>query len=65
MKNELTALEDLSHPNIVRIYELLEDGQNVYVISELISDGDLQVFIDEKKRSGKIFKEHEVQKMAI
>jgi serine/threonine protein kinase len=65
MKNELTALEDLSHPHIVRIYELLEDGQNVYVISELISDGDLQVFIDEKKRSRQIFKESEVQKMAI
>ena len=50
MKNELEALEELSHPHIVRTYQLLEDMYNVYVVTELISDGDLQVFLEENQR---------------
>lgn len=32
MKNELKILETLSHPNIVNIYELLEDNDNYYIV---------------------------------
>jgi len=41
MKNELECLEALEHPHIVRVYELLEDNQNIYVVLELIEGGNL------------------------
>lgn len=34
--NELQVLEDLSHPHMMHIYELLEDDENYYIVSEII-----------------------------
>ena len=34
MSNELTILEKTSHPNVMRIYELLNDDKFFFVISE-------------------------------
>ena len=45
MMNELEVLEDISHPNVVRIFELLEDDDNYYIISELMSHGDLYDYV--------------------
>ena len=44
MKNELQILEETSHPNIVRIYELLHDDKFFYVVSEYIKYGELYEF---------------------
>ena len=41
MKNELEVLENTIHPNITRVYELMEDKRNYYIIMELISGGNL------------------------
>lgn len=41
MLQELQILSSLTHPNIMRIYELLEDEVCYYVVSELIFGGDL------------------------
>ena len=30
-----------SHPNIIRIIDLLEDEENYYVVSELVKGGEL------------------------
>ena len=40
-KNELEVLEQTNHPNITRIFELLEDDRNYYIIMEVITGGDL------------------------
>jgi calcium-dependent protein kinase len=45
MKNELTILEDTSHPNIMRIYELLQDDKFYFIVSEFIRYGELYDFI--------------------
>ena len=37
----MELLEQLIHPGIMQIYELLHDQQNYYVVSELVSDGTL------------------------
>ena len=50
MANELQILEQISHPNIVRIFELLEDDNNYYIVSELMKHGELQDFAS--KRNG-------------
>jgi calcium-dependent protein kinase len=50
MKNELKILEETSHPNVMRIYELLNDDKFYFVVSELIKYGELYDFV--VKRGG-------------
>ena len=38
---ELTALQTVSHPNIVKVEKLLQDQQNFYVVMEHIKGGTL------------------------
>ena len=49
MENELSALEKLTHPNIVRVYELLHDQKNYYIVSEVIADGELNEVIESRR----------------
>jgi len=59
MENELTILEKTSHPNVMRIYELLNDDKFFFVVSEFMKHGELYDFI--VKREG--ITEQEVQKI--
>ena len=45
MANELQVLEETSHPNIMRIYELLHDEKFYFVVSEYVKYGELYDFI--------------------
>ena len=49
MDNELEVLEGTSHPNIVRIYELLHDSNFYFIVSEYIRHGELYEYIVKKK----------------
>ena len=53
MKNELTVLEETSHPSIMRIYELLEDDKFFFIVSEFIRYGELYDFIVDRTNSVK------------
>ena len=41
MRNELEVLEATIHPHITRVFELMEDKRNYYIIMELVSGGNL------------------------
>lgn len=41
MRSEIAAMKRLDHPNIVRIYETVEDKTQVFLLMELCNDGDL------------------------
>ena len=41
MKQELTVLEQISHPYIVRTLDLFEDNENIYVVLEILPEGNL------------------------
>lgn len=41
LQNELSILGEKSHPNIIRIIDLIEDTENYYVVSELVKGGEL------------------------
>ena len=49
MKQELEVLEKTDHPHITRVFELLEDKRQYYVIMELISGGNLLEKVIEMK----------------
>ena len=40
-QNELKILGEISHPNLIRIIELLEDDKFFYIVSELVMGGEL------------------------
>lgn len=41
MKSELKVLEEADHPNITRVFELMEDSQSFFVVMEFCSGGNL------------------------
>ena len=45
MKDELYILEEITHPHIMRIYELLEDDDFYFIVSEYIRHGELYDFV--------------------
>ena len=49
LENELSVLSNNSHPNIIRIVDLLEDNSNYYVVSELVRGGELFVRLSQTR----------------
>jgi serine/threonine protein kinase len=44
----MELLEQLVHPGIMQIYELLHDDEYYYVVSELVTDGTLFDYLIEQ-----------------
>jgi calcium-dependent protein kinase len=53
----MTILKNLDHPHIVKLFELFQDAQNYYLITEYLSGGELferirkMSYFSEKKAS--------------
>lgn len=41
LKYEIDILKNLDHPNIVKLYEVFEDKNNIYLVTELCTGGEL------------------------
>ena len=41
MVSELSILKKCSHPQIMRVVEMLEDHENFYIVSEILEGGEL------------------------
>lgn len=52
-KREARVMSQTDHPGLIRLYEIIEDSSNFYLITELCNGGDLQ---DRLERSGKKIK---------
>ena len=50
MESELEVLQSTDHPHIVRVQELLQDEVNFYIISEIVTGGELYDYILKVKR---------------
>ena len=46
---EINILKNLDHPNVMKIYEFLEDDKNYYLIQEFCDGGDLDTILKGKK----------------
>ena len=60
MKQELEVLEKIAHPYIVQVYDLCEDDDNIYVISELLPQGNLMQVLGQLCASRSSFSERDV-----
>ncbi len=45
--NEINILKKLEHPNVIKIYELFEDEESFYIVTEYLGGGSLQQKIEE------------------
>ena len=50
MQQELGILASLNHPNIVRVFDLLEDDSCFYIVQELMKGGALLDHLESKKK---------------
>ena len=41
MRYEIDILKNLTHPNILRLYEVFEDRKNIYLVTEYCEGGEL------------------------
>ena len=54
---ETDLLRELSHPNIIRIFDMYEDETNYYMVTELCLGGDLFSKIEQQIEMQKSFSE--------
>ena len=47
---EMEILSEMSHPNIIKVYQIFENSQNYYIIMEYCEGGELFNYIVEKQR---------------
>jgi len=45
---EITSMERLHHPNIIRLYEVLETPNEIYIVTEYASGGELYTRISKE-----------------
>ena len=65
MKDELAALQKLCHPNIVHTMDLLEDRDRIYVVQELMSDGNLMEALQTMSDEGIPFTERDAANLIL
>jgi len=49
LKNEINLMKSLNHPNIVKLYDVIFDNKNLYLILEYCNGGDLSKYISKSK----------------
>ncbi len=45
LRNEIKVMKQLTSPNVVRMYDVIQDAKATYIILEYCPDGDLSKFI--------------------
>ena len=63
LKSEIQILIKLDHPNIIKLYEIYENDNYIYLVMELCTGGELFDRIIQKTEQGKQFTEKEVAKI--
>ena len=59
--NEITILRQLDHPNLLRLHEVHETQNSLYLVSEIVTGGELAQFMDQ----GKTLNEIDLRNVAI
>lgn len=49
LDNEINIMQKLKHPNIVELYEVITTANNIYLVMEFCSGGDLKRYCSTRK----------------
>lgn len=60
---EVEVLKTLDHPNIIKIFEVYEDYNNLYIIQEVCEGGELLARVTEASDRGKVLTEKYVREI--
>ncbi|PIN11678.1 Serine/threonine protein kinase [Handroanthus impetiginosus] len=52
LKSEIIFLKRISHPNIIRLHDMIEESGKIYIVLEYCKGGDLSMYL--RQRQGKI-----------
>jgi calcium-dependent protein kinase len=60
--NEINALKTLDHPNVIKLFEIYEDKEYIYLVQEYLEGGELFEYIVSKEyldevQTARIFKQ--------
>lgn len=58
--NEIEVLNRIDHPNVVKLIEIFEDEDNIYMVLELMRGGSLQARIISLRDAGRKLSEGEI-----
>ena len=62
LDNEINILKEINHPNIVKLYDIKDTSQYIYLVTEYCNGGGLSDCLEEyQKRNNKPFPENIVQ----
>ena len=62
LNNEIEIMKQLDHENIIKLYEFLNTGRNIYLVMDYINGGSLSDFLSEYKlKTGKPFPQKAIQ----
>ncbi|MCQ2820543.1 MAG: protein kinase [archaeon] len=50
IQNEIEVLKGLAHPNIIKLYEVYNDAENYYLVSEFCTEGELLKYVETFRR---------------
>jgi len=53
VKNEIEVLRKLSHPNIIKLFEVFEGEEHIYFVLEYVKGSDLRHYVRKKSISEK------------
>lgn len=55
IENEISVLKSLDHPNIIKVYEYFDYKTHLFIVNELIPNGDLFKLIETKKSISELY----------
>ena len=50
IQSEIDIMKMVDHENIVRLYDIYQTANNMYIITELCQDGDLYHYLEKKHK---------------
>ena len=48
LQTEIAIMEEIDHPNIMHLYELMESSNNYYLVLQYCNNGDMEAYLKKK-----------------
>lgn len=50
LQTEIAIMQEINHPNIMHLYELMESSNNFYLVLQYCNNGDMEEYLKKKNR---------------
>jgi serine/threonine protein kinase len=63
LKREITIMQQVDHPHIIRLYDVYENEKNIFLVTELCTGGELYDRVVDKTLSNEHFSEYDAARI--